>query len=103
MGGPAVRLVKNVAVVESTEQAVRLTKAGIASVSAHSDTRYRAGSGREALTTLGTATIQDMATALCGHAGTEAVGTLALENAGLESSFHDKVSKLQGLAAPSAR
>lgn len=44
--------------------------------------------GAEADTTLGPAGLQDAATTLGCHAGTEAVVAFALEIAGLESSFH---------------
>ena len=41
----------------------------------------------QTVTALGTATFQNQTTIFGGHAGTEAVGALALEIAGLESSF----------------
>ena len=56
--------------------------------------RAYSGSGRKTLAALSATTVQYVATTLGGHAGAETVGTLALENAGLESSFHDYSSKV---------
>lgn len=94
VGSPGVRVFENPAVVQGVEQAFWLTKAGIASSVAHSITRGSAGLRRQTLAALGTATVQDMTTTLGGHAGAETVGALALEYAGLESSFHGFRSKV---------
>ena len=60
-------------------------------------------SGGEALAAFRATTVQDGTTTLGGHTGAEAVGTLALQYAGLKSSFHDCLpiyKKQEGLAAP---
>jgi len=43
------------------------------------------------VTTFGTTTLDDQATVGGSHTSAEAVGTLALENTGLKSSFHGKI------------
>ena len=42
------------------------------------------------MTALGATALDHHATVGSGHAGAKTVGTLALENAGLESSFHEE-------------
>lgn len=46
----------------------------------------------QALAALGAAAVDQLAAVFCGHAGAKTMGALALEYAGLESSFHDGVS-----------
>lgn len=53
-------------------------------------------SGREALAAFGAAAVEHGAAASGGHASTEAVGALALQDAGLEGSFHDGISSVDG-------
>jgi hypothetical protein len=48
-------------------------------------------SGDQTVTTLGATTLDHQTTFGCGHAGTEAVSTLAFEDTGLECSFHDEI------------
>lgn len=48
----------------------------------------KASSGAKARTALGTTGAYNLAAARSAHAGTEAVVTFALDNAGLKSSFH---------------
>jgi len=49
------------------------------------------GSGSQAVTAFGTTTLEYQTSLGSGHTGTETMGTLALEDAGLESSFHEGV------------
>ncbi len=51
--------------------------------------------GGKALTTFSAATLNNLAAIRSGHAGTEAVGTLALDNTGLERSFHDSLPEIR--------
>jgi len=50
--------------------------------------------GGQAFATLGAAGVDDRATRLGGHARTETVATKALDSAGLECPFHDRIRKL---------
>ena len=52
-----------------------------------------ARSGSETLATFGATTGQNLTAVFGGHAGTETVGALAFQNAGLKSSFHDSAPK----------
>ena len=51
--------------------------------------------GAQALAALGAAAVDQLAAVFCGHAGAKAMGALALEYAGLKSSFHDGVLYVQ--------
>ena len=89
MRGPGFVLFEDGRIVSRVEQAALLAevrgRAGRPGSTAH---RERHLSGGEALATLGTTTAQYLPAVLAGHAGPEAMGTLALEYAGLECSFH---------------
>jgi hypothetical protein len=58
--------------------------------------------GSEALATFGTTTGQNLASAFSGHAGTETVGALALQYAGLKSSFHGLLPVVNPGSEPAA-
>jgi len=60
----------------------------------HSPGILSAGVGGQALATLGATGVDDRAARLGGHAGTEAVAAKALDLAGLECPFHDRIRKL---------
>lgn len=49
-------------------------------------------SGGQYFTAFRTAAVDDLATAFSSHAGTKAVVALAFQNAGLECSFHCRIT-----------
>ena len=55
-------------------------------------------SGRQAVPTFGATTLEYQTTTLGGHAGTETVGTLTLDLARLESTFHGTSVRVAGRA-----
>ena len=57
-------------------------------------------SSAQTLATLGAAISQDLTAVFGCHTGTEPVGTLALEHAGLKRSFHDRISQMQSAPQP---
>lgn len=55
---------------------------------------------RQSCAALGTPCLDDAAAVLGGHTGTEAVGTLALDDAGLESPLHESIQYLNAGGGP---
>lgn len=89
MRGSHLAVIKHLAVVSGVEQSLLFTKRSVRRLHWFCGAHPRGASlCSEALTALGTATVKNMTAAFGGHAGAKTVSTLALEYAGLKSSFH---------------